>query len=82
MHWFETDLLARDENLTGLATLNRELVADEFAAALGEDWRTASETCAVLPAAAGRRASDAAAFWQPVEKDRGTAAAGRLAKQK
>ena len=27
LHWFETDLLAREENLTGLATLNRELVA-------------------------------------------------------
>jgi len=27
LHWFETDLLARKENLTGLATLNRELVA-------------------------------------------------------
>jgi len=26
-HWFETDLLAREENLTGLATLNREVVA-------------------------------------------------------
>ena len=27
LHWFETDLLAREENLTGLANLNRELVA-------------------------------------------------------
>jgi len=27
LHWFETDLLTREENLTGLATLNRELVA-------------------------------------------------------
>ncbi len=27
LHWFETDLLAREENLTGLTTLNRELVA-------------------------------------------------------
>ncbi len=26
LHWFETDLLAREENLTGLARLNRELV--------------------------------------------------------
>jgi hypothetical protein len=26
LYWFETDLLARKENLTGLATLNRELV--------------------------------------------------------
>jgi hypothetical protein len=27
LHWFETDLLAREENLTGLARLNRERVA-------------------------------------------------------
>ena len=27
LHWFDTDLLAREENLTGLARLNRELVA-------------------------------------------------------
>jgi hypothetical protein len=27
LHWFETDLLAREENLTGLARLNRELAA-------------------------------------------------------
>ncbi|PYV08927.1 MAG: hypothetical protein DMG23_12355 [Acidobacteria bacterium] len=26
LHWFETDLLAREENLTGLARLSRELV--------------------------------------------------------
>jgi len=27
LHWFETDLLAREENVTGLARLNRELAA-------------------------------------------------------
>jgi hypothetical protein len=27
LHWFETDLLAREENLTGLGRLNRELLA-------------------------------------------------------
>ncbi len=27
LHWLETDLVAREENLTGLARLNRELVA-------------------------------------------------------
>lgn len=26
LHWFETDLLAREEKLTGLARLNRELI--------------------------------------------------------
>ncbi len=27
LHWFETDLLTREENLTGLVRLIRELVA-------------------------------------------------------
>ena len=27
LHWFETESLAREENLTGLVRLNRELVA-------------------------------------------------------
>jgi hypothetical protein len=27
LHWFEADLLAREENLTGLGRLHRELVA-------------------------------------------------------
>ena len=58
-----------------------ELVADEFAAALGEDGRTAGETCAVLLAAVGRRASHAAAFWQHAENARGATAAERVANQ-
>ena len=29
LHWFETDLLVREENQTGLAKLNRKLVAKE-----------------------------------------------------
>ncbi len=37
LHWFETDLLAREENLTGLARLNRELVAQ--AEAVGSSQR-------------------------------------------
>jgi len=44
-----------------VAQANRELVADEFAATAGEDERTASKTCALLLARAGRRASDSAA---------------------
>ena len=42
------------------------------------DRRTAGETCALLLAAAGRRAAHAAAFWQHAEKDRGAAAAERV----
>ena len=52
----------------GVAQANRELVADEFAAAAGEDRRTAGETCSLLLAAAGGETSDAAA----VRGDAGT----------
>jgi hypothetical protein len=65
----------------GISEEGWELVADEFAAALGEDRWTAGETCALLLAAAGRRASHAGASWQHAEKDRGAAAAEGLAKQ-
>ncbi len=37
LHWFETDLLTREENLTGLARLNRELVAQ--AEGVGSPYR-------------------------------------------
>jgi Transposase DDE domain group 1 len=46
----------------GTAQRNRELVANEFAATVGEDRRTAGETCQVLLADAGGRTSDAAAI--------------------
>ena len=52
-----------------------------FAAALGQDRRTAGEACALLLAAAGRRAAHAGAFWQHAAKDRGAAAAERVANQ-
>ena len=52
-----------------------------FAAALGQDRRTAGEACALLLAAAGRRVSHAASFWQHAAKDRGAAAAERVANQ-
>jgi len=57
------------------------LLADQLAAAAGEDRRTTGETCALLLAAAGRRASHAGVFWQQASKDRGAAAAGRVANQ-
>ena len=37
LHWFETDLLTSEENLTGLARLNRELVAQ--AEGVGSPYR-------------------------------------------
>src|SRR2546427_8247423 len=58
-----------------------ELVADELAAAAGEDGRLAGETCALLLAFAGRRTSGSEAVRQHAENDRGVAAAGRLANQ-
>src|SRR5437899_1547793 len=58
-----------------------ELVADELAAAAGEDGRPAGETCALLLAFAGRRTSESEAVRQHAENDRGVAAAGRLANQ-
>jgi hypothetical protein len=56
-----------------------ELVVEEFAAALGENRRTAGRACALLLAVAVRRASHAAAFRQHVAKGRGAAAAERVA---
>ena len=40
----------------GATEEDQQLVADEFAAAAGENGRTAGETCAILLAFAGRRA--------------------------
>ena len=47
--------------LAGVAEANRELVADQLAATVGEDARTAGETFPLLLAIVGRRTSDAAA---------------------
>jgi DDE family transposase len=56
----------------GAAEANRKVVADQLAAAAGEDGRAAGEACSILLAFAGRKPSDAA----PV---RGHAAADRIA---
>src|ERR1019366_2317630 len=49
---------------------NRELVADQLATMAGEDRRTTGETCPLLLAIAGRRASDAAAVRGHARPDR------------
>jgi len=79
----ERDRLQLGESLAtiSIAEDDWELVADEFTVALGQDRRTTAETCTLLLAAIGRRASHAAAFWQHAAKDRGAAAAERVAKQ-
>ena len=53
-----------------VAQANRELVADQLATTAGEDRRTAGETCPLLLAIAGRRASDAAAVRGHARPDR------------
>ena len=60
---------------------NRELVADELAAAVGENGRTARKTRTVLLAPAGRGPFDPTAVCQHAANDLGTAAARRLATQ-
>ena len=79
----ECDCIQPGESLAkaGVATKDRELVPDEFAATAGEDGRSTGETCALLLAFAGRRTSESEAVRQHAENDRGVAAAGRLANQ-
>jgi len=60
---------------------DQELIADELAAAVGQDGRAAGETCPLLLAAVGRGASDSEAVRKDAENDRGAAAAGRVANQ-
>lgn len=53
------DLQPREPVTTaGAAEEDRELVVDEFAAAVGEDGRATGETCSLLPAAASGRAPE------------------------
>jgi hypothetical protein len=54
----------------GAAQENRPLVADELAAAVSEDGRTAGETCPLLLAFSGGRTSDAAAVRVDAGPDR------------
>src|ERR1035437_11081238 len=54
---------------TGTSAEDWQLVFDELAAAIGEDGRTAGETCPVLLAMVGREPSDAAAVCQHVGTD-------------
>src|SRR5215510_3817985 len=70
----------------GAAEEDRSLVADQPAAAVGQDRRALSETCPVLLALAGRGASDAAPVRGDGAADRGAARASgvveRLAGEK
>ncbi len=62
----------------GAACADREVVANQPAAAVGEDRRTADPTCPLLLVAVGRGASDAAAVRRRAGEDRGAAVAGGI----
>jgi len=73
----ERDRLQRGEPVAtaNVAEEDWELVADHLAAAVGEDGRSAGETCALFLAFASRRTSESEAVRQHVENDRDVAAA-------
>ncbi len=60
----------------GAARADREVVAHQLAAAVGQDARTAYPTCALLLAGAGREPADETALWEHAAKDRGITVAG------
>ena len=55
----------------GAAEEDRQLVADELAAAAREDGRAVGEACPLLLVDAGREPSGAAALWSHAVQDRG-----------
>src|ERR1035437_6059175 len=63
----------------GVAQANRELVADQLAAAAGEDGGTAGETCPLLLAAVGGEPSDETVVWQYAPADRWVVASRGIA---
>ena len=54
------------------------MVADELAAAAGENRRTADQARPLLLAAAGGKSPHAAAVWEHAAQDRGAAIASRI----
>src|SRR5208282_1182459 len=62
----------------GVAGAGRHLVADQLAAAPGENRRTAHQTCALLLVAAGGESSDAPALRKHAAEDRDAAAASGI----
>jgi hypothetical protein len=58
---------------------NRRMVADELAAAVGQDWRATDQARQVLLVVAGRGTSASAAVWPDAATDMGAADAIGLA---
>jgi hypothetical protein len=71
--------LGKSVAAAGAAEEDRSLVADQPAAAVGQDRRARGEACPVLPALAGRGASDAAPVRGKGAADRGAAGARGIA---
>jgi hypothetical protein len=67
-----------EQGILAIAEANRELVADQPAAAVGEDRRTAGNARPLLLAAVGGEPSDAAPVWKPAAADGGIAGASRI----
>jgi Transposase DDE domain group 1 len=63
---------------SGAAEKNRRLVADELAAAAGENRRTPNQARPVLLAATGGESPHAAAVWEHAAQDRGAAITSRI----
>ena len=66
------------EAAAGSAQTDRELVADELAAASGENRRTPDQARPLLLAAAGGESPHAAAVWKHAAQDRGAAITSRI----
>jgi len=62
----------------GVAGADRRLVADQLAAAVGENRRAFDKACPVLLVAAGGESSDAPALRKHAAEDRGAAAASGI----
>ena len=62
----------------GAADEDRQLVADQLAAAAGENRRAFDKACPVLLVAAGRESSDAPALRKHAAEDRDAAAASGI----
>jgi hypothetical protein len=63
---------------SGAAEKNRRLVADELAAAAGENRRTPNQARPLLLAATGGESPHAAAVWEHAAQDRGAAITNRI----
>jgi hypothetical protein len=62
----------------GAASTDRQLVADQLAAAAGENRRPIGEACPILLAAAGGESSDTANIWGDAAEDCSAAGTGGI----